>query len=335
MNPTSPHLDLAQLLSQANGEPAGGAAREHLATCESCRAEARRWGTVADGVRGLVADAPGPAAVPGLAGMPEQPRRTGLARLADPRRRSVLLASAAAAAIVVGGAGYGLAATFGGHATSPAGSAKTTALTAVNGCASLAQVTGTLEQVNGSSLVVRTSSGQSVTVTATAATRINLSSASLSDITDGSPVRVNGVEANGMIAAQKVAVGEPTSPGNGKTPPPGTQPLKQTTEQVAPGSTIVQGTVTDATSAGFSVDTSAGAQIPVTTSDTTLIVVNNASVSELQIGADTIVIGYAGPDGSLSAVGMAQVPSTGKVQFSIDGCSAAAVDDAMTTAFGS
>jgi len=335
MNPTSPHLDLAQLLSQANGEPAYGPAREHLAICESCRAEARRWGIVADGVRGLAADAPGAAAVPGLAGMPGRPRRTGLARLADPRRRSVLLASAAAAVIVLGGAGYGLASAFDGHATSPAGGTRTTALAAVNGCASLAQVTGTLEQVNGNSLVVRTSSGQSVAVTATAATRINLSTASPSDITDGSPVRVDGVESNGTIAAQKVAVGEPTSPGSGKTPPPGGALMKKTTEDAVPGGTIVQGTVADATSTGFTVDTSAGTQIPVTTSGITLVVVDNASPSELQIGADTIVIGYAEPGGGMSAVAIAQIIPSAKVMFSINGCSAAAVDNAMTTAFGS
>ncbi len=331
MKPTSPHLDLAELLSEANGEPADGPAREHLAACQSCRAEARRWGTVADGVRGLVADAPGQAAVPDLVRPPGRSRRTGPARLADPRRRSLLLASAAAAVIVLGGAGYGLTAAFGGHATSPASSARTTALTAVNGCAKLAQVTGTLQQVNGTSLVVRTSSGQSVTVTATAATWVNLSTASPTDITDGSPVRVDGVESDGTIAAQKVAVGEPTLPGNGKPQPPaGTH-----TQQVAPGGTIVQGTVADATSTSFTVDTSAGTRIPVTTSHVTLIVVNNASLSELQIGADTIVVGHTEPDGSLSAVAVAQVIPAAKVMFAVNGCSPAAVDNAVTTAFGS
>lgn len=334
MNPTSPHLDLAQLLSEASGESADDPAREHIATCESCHVEARRWGAVADGVRGLMADVPSPPAVPGLVSMPAKQRGAGLARLADPRRRSVLLASAAAAVIVLGGAGYGLTAAFGGHATGPASSTTTTALTAVNGCAHLAQVTGTLESVNGTSLVVETSSGQSVTVTATAGTRINLSTASLSDITDGSPVRVDGVESNGAIAAQKVAVGEPTAPGIGKTPPPGAPPLKQTTEHAVPGGTIVQGTVADATSTGFTVDTSAGTQIPVTTSGSTLLVVDNASPSELQVGADTIVIGSAEPDGGLSAVAIAQVIPSAKVMFSVNGCSAAAVDDAMTTAFG-
>ena len=182
---------------------------------------------------------------------------TAAGAAAGPRRRT-MLAGGAAAVILLGGAGYGLTAAFAGHAAGPAGSTKTAALTAVKGCARLAQVTGTFEQVNGTALVIQTPSGQSVTVTTTASTRVSLSAAPLSDITVGAYVRVDGVDSDGTIAAGKVAVGELPS---GKPQPPGGKHTLQT----LPGGTIVQGTVADATSVGFTVDTSAGTQVPVTT----------------------------------------------------------------------
>jgi hypothetical protein len=243
---------------------------------------------------------------------------------AGPRRRT-MLAGGAAAVILLGGAGYGLTAAFTGHAAGPASSTKTAALTAVKGCARLAQVTGTLEQVNGTALVIQTPSGQPVTVTTTASTRVNLSAAPLSDITDGAYVRVEGVKSGGTIAAGKVAIGELPS---GKPQPPG----GQHTLHNLPGGTIVQGTVADATSAGFTVDTSAGTQVPVTTSSSTLVVVNSAGPGELQTGANTIVVGYAEPDGTLSAMAIAQFPSTAQGPLMVSGCSPSAIDTAITTA---
>jgi Domain of unknown function (DUF5666) len=244
---------------------------------------------------------------------------------AGPRRRTMLAASAAVAVILAGGAGYGLTAAFAGHAASPVGT-KTAALTAVNGCAALAQVTGTLEQANGTALVIRTPGGQSVTVTTTASTRVSLSAAPLSDITDGAYVRVDGVKSDGTIAAGKVAVGE--SPSGKSQPPGGTR-----TVQTLPGGTIVQGTVADATSTGFTVDTSAGTQVPVTMSGSTLVVVNSGSPTDLQTGANTIVVGYAEPDGTLSAVAIAQFPSTTQARLAVTGCSPSSIDNAITTAF--
>ena len=193
-----------------------------------------------------------------------------------------MLAGGAAAVILLGGAGYGLTAALAGHPAGPAGTTTTAALTAVKGCAALAQVTGTLEQVTGTALVIQTPGGQPVTVTTTASTRVNLSAAPLSDITDGAYVRVDGVTSGGRIAAGKVAVGELPS---GKPQPPG----GQHTVRTLPGGTIAQGTVADATSAGFTVDTPAGTQVPVTTTSRTLVVINSASPGDLQTGADTIV----------------------------------------------
>ena len=65
-----PHLDLEDLVAEAAGQPVGDRAREHLASCEHCQLEANRWNLVADGVRGLAAAAPEPAA-----SQPSQPGR--------------------------------------------------------------------------------------------------------------------------------------------------------------------------------------------------------------------------------------------------------------------
>jgi hypothetical protein len=103
--------------------------------------------------------------------------------------------------------------------------------------------------------------------------------------------------------------------------------------QTLPGGTIVQGTVADATSTGFTVDTSGGTQVPVTTSGSTLVVVNSGSLTDLQTGANTIVVGYAEPDGTLSAIAIAQFPSTTQGRLAVSGCSPSSIDNAITTAF--
>ena len=47
----SPHLDLGDLIAEVTSQPIDDRAREHLARCEHCRAEASRWDLVAAGVR--------------------------------------------------------------------------------------------------------------------------------------------------------------------------------------------------------------------------------------------------------------------------------------------
>ncbi len=77
--------------------------------------------------------------------------------------------------------------------------------------------------------------------------------------------------------------------------------------------------------AGFTVVT----RTRVTTSSTTIVHLPHASLSQLQVGAFTIAVGHAGPDGTLSAMGVLS-GRPGKVD--VDGCSPASVDDAITTA---
>jgi hypothetical protein len=322
-NTHSPHLDLDEILAKIDGQAIGDRVREHLATCEYCRAEAKRWSLVAGGVRGLAAAAPESAP-------PARPRHTGRQALAGPRRRTIAAAGAAAALVLIGGASYGVSAALTGHAPgTPRIGTKATALATVSGCAGLEQANGTLKQVSGTSLALNTASGQRVTVTTTASTKVTVFHAPLSDITDGTSVIVLGHRSDGTIAAANVNVGFPRS-------------ARHTLEQARPWTavqgadvqgTAVQGTVADAGTAGFTVVTSAGSRVPVITTSATKVLILRASLSDLQNGGRTIAVGYVASDGTLSAAVVLQ--SLGKVfygKLQVNGCSPASIDDAVTAA---
>jgi hypothetical protein len=351
MNTDFPHLDLADLIGEAAGQEAGDRVLEHLASCGDCRAEADRWNLVADAVRAL-ADAT-PEVAP-----PTRPRHTGRHVLADPRRRSALAAGAAAALVVLGAAGYGAAAALTGQAPSSAGAgARAAVLTAVSGCAGLKQASGTLERVNGDRLVIETPGGRPVTVTTTASTLLSvMSGAPLSDITDGAPVTVLGSYSDGAIAAGNVTVGQTKPVLGGPTKgdssavktKSGGGPVVQAKPKSGTGSVgstkpapngIVQGTVADAGAAGFTVVTSSGTRVPVTTSGDTLVSVLHASLGQLRTGAATVAVGYVEPDGALSATAVLQPkskkPGSGPLHpaISVNGCSPASIDSALTAAF--
>jgi hypothetical protein len=234
------------------------------------------------------------AAAPGTA-QPARPRRTGQRVLAGPWRRAMLVAGSAAAALVLL-AGVGeVTGLVHVHLSGPS---TETALTAVTGCSQLEQADGTLDQVTGSSLVITTASGQPVTVTTTATTFVSMSGPLLSDITDGASVMVRGSSSGGTITAAIVTVGQPFSAVN---------PL---------GFVPVQGTVSD----------------PVTTSGGTLVVIPHASPGQLQAGATIFAVGHAGPDGTLSARGVAaitQFRSGPHLGVSVRDCSPSSVTEAL------
>jgi len=282
--PADTHLDLEDLIAEVTGQPVDDRAREHLARCEHCRAEANRWDLVAGGVRRLAAatpEAPQPA-------RPGGPRPTRLRVLAAPRRRAVLAAGVAAALVLVAAVGYG-ASRFVHITFGTAGPGASTVLTAVTGCTGLQQAVGTLEQVNGTSLVIKTAGGQPVTVTTTASTFVSMSGALRSDITDGASVVVHGPRSGGTIGAVTVTVGPPFSAVS------------------SPGFVSVRGTVSDVSSAGFTLVTSTGTRVPVTTNGDTLVVVPHASLGQLRHGATIFAVGHAGPGGTLSARAVAAV----------------------------
>ena len=300
----SPHLDLGDLIAEAAGQPVGDRAREHLSGCENCQREAKRWNLVADGIRGLAAAAP-------EAGQPARPPGAGRRALVGSWRRAMLVVGSAAAALVLL-IGIGeLAGVVHVHLSlhrSP------NVLAAVIGCSQLELADGTLEHVSGSSLVIKTASGQLVIVTTTAHTFVSMSGALLNDITDGASVMVRGSSSNGTINAAIVTVGQPFSAVN----PAGFVP--------------VQGTVADASSVGFTLVTSSGTRIPVTTSGDTLVVIPHASLGQLRAGVTIFAVGRGGPGGTLSARAVAavwQLPSGVHVGMRVKDCSASSVDTAL------
>jgi hypothetical protein len=76
----------------------------------------------------------------------------------------------------------------------------------------------------------------------------------------------------------------------------------------------------------------------VTISGSRRVVVPRASLGQLQAGVTTVALGRAGPDGTLSAVGVLQEPP-GPLQVHFNmaerGCSPASVTGALTVAFAS
>jgi hypothetical protein len=326
--PADTHLDLADLVAQVNGQPLDGQARDHLARCQHCQTDARRWDLTARGVRGLaVAPEAAPsaavlqpavvspaAAVPDTA--PPARARPVRARVRTVPRRRTLLAAGGAALVAVGGGAYALAV--------PARSGTPAALTAVTGCAGVERTSGTLQRVAGASLVIKTASGQLVTVTTAASTRVTVAGALAGDIADGATVSVIGSSSDGAVAAVAVSV-VPSLSGLTVTPPP--------------GMVSASGTVTDAGSAGFTVVTSTGAKVLVTVSSDTDVVVTYASASQLRTGAATAVVGRAGRGGTLSAAGVVQQPAGSPTQVhfggSVAGCPPASIDSALAAAFAS
>jgi hypothetical protein len=291
------------MIAGAAGQPVSDPAREHLASCKECQREANRWNLVAGGIRGLAAEVPETA---------QPARRSTRRRVPAPAWRRALLVTGSAAAALVLLVGIGEVAGF--VHVSLSGPRSETVLTAVTGCSQLKLADGTLEQVNGRSLVIRTASGQPVTVTTTAATFVSMSGALLSDITDGASVMVRGSTSNGTIKATIVTVGQPFSAVN----PTGFVPVK--------------GTVSDASTAGFTLVTSSGTRIPVTTSSDTLVVIPHASPRQLQAGDTIFALGQAGPDGTLSAralTAVLQLPSGVHFGVRVRDCSPSSVEDAL------
>jgi hypothetical protein len=143
---------------------------------------------------------------------------------------------------------------------------------------------------------------------------VSMSGALLSDITDGASVIVHGDSSGGTIEAAIVTVGPPFSAVN------------------PPGHVVVKGTVSDAGAAGFTVVTSSGTRVPVTTSGGTLVVIPHASLGQLQAGATIFALGHPGPDGTLSARAVAavsQLPAGGHLNVTVRDCSPSSIADAL------
>jgi hypothetical protein len=312
MNPDSadtrfPHLDLGDLVAGATGQAMDDPAREHLDGCAACQLELDRWGIIADGVRSLAADVP--EAVPGAV-RPGRPRRVRRPVLVRPVRRVLLVAGGIAAAVVLL-LGAGMVAGV-VHVQLSGPSAGTT-VTSVSGCPRLRLASGAAERAAGRSVVIKTASGRLVTVNTTKSTRLTASGALLGDIKDGAKAVAVGTVSGNAIAADYVVAGS-------------------TPSLTIPGFVTVRGTVSDAGVSGFTVVTSAGTRVRVSTSGATLVTVSPARLGQLQRGARTIALGYARPDGTLSALAVLQPPgwpAGAHASVTVHGCSPGAINHAI------
>lgn len=302
------HLDLEDLLAAIDGKLRDDKAKAHLGSCADCRIDAERWRAVGLGVRHLVAEVASPAtpvsdqarlSSPGPAGPFVPATETG--QVGRHRRRRVLAGITAAAVLVVAGGSYGLTEALGSggaRAAPPNTPTAAAGLSAVSGCPNLAGVSGTLEQRNGSDLVIETS-GRSVTITTSPSTRMIGSEGigTLGDITDGAQVTVDGTDTHGTITATTVTVGATDKVKPFEPPQPSGPPL-------------TVGTVTDAYTGGFTVVDPDGTSVAVTTtSSTTVITLRTLTVQQLRIGGFTVIVGNTpGHGGTLVAGAVEQVP---------------------------
>jgi hypothetical protein len=229
------------------------------------------------------------------------------------RRRLLVIAVAAAGILVIGSIFYGLTAGPGGSgraagAPNANGHAGTGAgLTGVSGCPGLEATSGTLDRVNGTSLVLKIPDGAPVTVTASASTKVTRQvTGSIGDIADGAQVIVRGTGSDGTIAAQNISIA--VLPKLPRPPHPGHRRGLIRTRRGAVGQGgIAIGTVADASAGSFTVVMPGGLRVPVTTSgSTTVLTLASASLSQLQAGELIVAVGSVAPDGALAAATVEQ-----------------------------
>jgi hypothetical protein len=222
------------------------------------------------------------------------------------QRKWQVVIAGAAAAILMAGAWYGLPAWPGG-AGHPAGTANE--LTAVNGCPGLAAASGMLERVQGSSLVLQTPGGAPVTViTAASSTLSRQVTGTVGDITTGTHIIVAGTGSGGGIAARSIVIGAlPRLHG----PPPAHRrqghPSHHGPRRSPARGGRADGAVTAVSTGSFTLLTSGGFHIRVTTSGSTTVYTQATStVSQLRAGQFTIAVGGAKADGTLAAATVEQ-----------------------------
>jgi hypothetical protein len=280
------------------------------------------------------------------------------APLAHPaKRRITVVALAGATALVAAGTGYGLTATQDGQSRLPSGSRSvlpTTAagLTAVLGCPGKYITAGTLEKVGGTQAIIQPrASDQLVTVATSTSTVITQPAAgTVSDITDGSRVTVNGAWSGQSLAATQVDIetGLPAPESFGPRPQhPGhvheVPELQPPTGALPPPVAI--GTVANANDGGFTVITripmSGVRRVQVTTSNSTKVLTDaSTSLSQLALGAEVLAVGTIGQHGVLTAStvtepagGQIMIPGS-LVRLQPSGCSASAITTAAILASG-
>jgi hypothetical protein len=261
---------------------------------------------------------------------------------ARPRHRTVMVV-ASAAALAAAGTSYGLAAVGGSPSAVPNGTSRahvtTAGLTSVSGCPGTYITVGTLEKVSGTRLttqpanntdhVNRSWQAKPVTVDASGSTQITRpASGTVSEITDGAHVDVQGTWSGSTRVATQVgieaALPSPRSFGPQVSGPPGNLrklygPTPKLHATNFAGPPFANGTVADAHRGSFTVVTDRPLlgvlRIHVITSSSTKIVTKaSASLSQLTIGANVVVVGTIGAAGVLTASTVAE-PSLMKIEL--------------------
>jgi hypothetical protein len=286
------------------------------------------------------------------------------------RRRTMVAVATGAAMVAAGGTGYGLTATHSGPgpARVPAarggGSVSTggtvAGLTAVHGCPGMYITAGWLKQVSGAQLVLKPANdtdhtgrdwrAKPVTATTTSATSITRpASGTISDITDGSHVMVQGSWSGRTLVAAQVGIEAALPPASSFAPKP--PPLGHGRVLRAPGPKgrvgppMANGTVTGVHGGSFTVLMNIPLFGPqrihvITSSATKVISKANVSLSQLSLGANIVVVGQKGPHGVLTASTVTEPSLTGVLiaggpaKIRPSGCSASAITDAAIQAGG-
>jgi hypothetical protein len=276
------------------------------------------------------------------------------------KRRGTVLAVTAAAALAAAGTSYGLTAAHG--AASPrqstaAGRATTTGLTAVEGCPGKYITAGTLKQVSGTQLVVQPASdadrvnrvwqAQPVTVATSTSTVVTVpGTGTVSDITDGSRVQVQGSWSGRSLAAAQVSITAGLPPASSFAPHP-LNPgrlRKLSPPKGAPkfGPPFATGTVEDVRSGDFTVVTQnpllGVSRIRISTSSSTRVLTEvSTSLSQLTVGANVVAVGPIS-HGVMTAstvtepAGGRVLLAGGPVKVRSSGCSAQAITTAVIVA---
>ena len=239
------------------------------------------------------------------------------------QRRRAMLTTGVAAALLIGGASYWLTAALTPSGTAAAAgptavAGPAVALASVSGCPGIKAAIGTLEQVRGTSLMMKLASGRQVMVTTSAATMTIVQQAPLSAITNGEYAVVTGHRAGAGLAAGTVTLGPHTPPRN-VTPP---------------GIVTAGGTVRDVGAGGFTLVTSRGARVTVTTSSRTGVSFFHPGLAQFRARTFTLAIGRITPGGTLAAAIAAQPQAAGfkLTRIRYDACTPSALDTAVVTA---
>jgi hypothetical protein len=269
---------------------------------------------------------------------------------ARPARRRHTMVAAAATALVAAGTTYGLVASHGepprgtAAARGGPGTRRATAagVTTVQGCPGMYLTAGTLEQVNGTQLIIQPPTAQPVTVATSSSTAVTIpAGGTVSDITDGSQVIVRGTSSGETLAAAEVDISAALPAPSSFAPVP---PDARKTGQLGPGAAppVAIGTVANSSDGSFTVVMSAPTdlQVQVTTSNSTKVVTTaSVSLTQLNLGANAVAVGPVGANGVLTASTVAESSSgngalvAGRlVRLRTSSCSASAITSAAILA---